>query len=85
MAGITGTRARVASNGSPGVSVGEGQSSSRDSAALERGEVPPHDVDVDVTAHWEFDEESFSEVLTYYGSSGNLQVWKRRVCRMFWL
>ena len=50
-----------------------GQSSSPDIAAVERTE-GPHDVEVDVTSHWQFDEESFGDVLTYYGSSSNLQV-----------
>ena len=47
-----------------------------DTTAVERTEVPP-DVEVDVTSHWQFDEESFGEVLTYYGSSSNLQVRQR--------
>jgi len=72
---VSGARAGVPYSGSPGVAAGAGQSrSSSDTAAVERTEVP-HDVDVDVTGQqWKFDEESFSEVLTYYGSSGNLQV-----------
>ena len=55
---------------------GAAQSKSADEAAV-RAE---NELDADAAGYRQFDEESFSEVLTYYGSSHNSQVSKQLDC-----
>jgi len=57
------------------VAAGVAQSRNSDSGVVGRRlDRLANDLDVDVAGYRQFDEESFSEVLTYYGSTGNIQV-----------
>ena len=73
---VAGARPRVPFNGPPSVTTGAAPSSGNADSAVtgRRPERAQNELDVDMAGYRQFDEESFSEVITYYGNTNNLQV-----------
>jgi len=71
---MSGARPRVPYSGSPSVTTGAAPSSGNADSAVTGRRLDRAQNELDVDMARQFDEESFSEVITYYGNTNNLQV-----------